>query len=203
MKIAILGVGNIGGTLGRKWAAAGHQVTFGVRQPASNKTQALLETMPGTVSADTVAGAIPAGDVVLFAIPWDAVASTARAHAAALQDKVLIDATNNFGAPVVNNLDTLIQQAPSAAVYRAFNALGWENFEQPRFDLGPADLFYTGPDGEHRDAVQTLITDVGLRPIWVGDNDRAPLVDNLGELWVQLAFRQGMGRRFAFKLMTA
>jgi DNA-binding CsgD family transcriptional regulator len=31
MKIAVLGSGKIGGTLGRKWRAAGHEVTFGVR----------------------------------------------------------------------------------------------------------------------------------------------------------------------------
>lgn len=83
MKIAILGAGNIGGTLGRKWAAAGHQVVFGVRQPGSDKTQALLETVQGTASAATLAQAIPAGDVVLFAIPWDAVAGTARARRSA------------------------------------------------------------------------------------------------------------------------
>ena len=31
MKIAVLGAGNIGGTLGKKWLAAGHEVVFGVR----------------------------------------------------------------------------------------------------------------------------------------------------------------------------
>ena len=33
MKIAILGAGRVGGTLGAGWADAGHDVVFGVRTP--------------------------------------------------------------------------------------------------------------------------------------------------------------------------
>ena len=33
MRIGILGAGMIGGTVGRLWAEAGHDVTFGVRHP--------------------------------------------------------------------------------------------------------------------------------------------------------------------------
>ncbi len=35
LRIAILGAGDIGGTLGRKWARAGHTIAFGVKNPAS------------------------------------------------------------------------------------------------------------------------------------------------------------------------
>jgi hypothetical protein len=31
MKIAVIGKGNIGGTLGSRWRAAGHDVVFGAR----------------------------------------------------------------------------------------------------------------------------------------------------------------------------
>ena len=43
MKIAILGTGGVGGTLGTRWAAAGYEVVFGSRQPESEKCLALLE----------------------------------------------------------------------------------------------------------------------------------------------------------------
>ena len=33
MKIGVLGAGNIGGTLGAKWASQQHEVFFGVRDP--------------------------------------------------------------------------------------------------------------------------------------------------------------------------
>ena len=43
MKIAILGAGSVGGTLGKAWANRGHQVTFAVRNPEAEKTQTLLQ----------------------------------------------------------------------------------------------------------------------------------------------------------------
>ena len=47
MKIAILGAGNIGATLGGKWLAAGHEVRFGVRDVNSPKTSTALERAQG------------------------------------------------------------------------------------------------------------------------------------------------------------
>ena len=43
MRIAIIGSGNIGGTLARKFAAARHQVVLGVRDPAKAEVQSLLK----------------------------------------------------------------------------------------------------------------------------------------------------------------
>jgi predicted dinucleotide-binding enzyme len=202
VRITILGSGNIGGTLGGKWAKAGHEVVFGVRDVNSPKVQALLGRIEGTASADTVANAIAFGDVVLFATPWSAVEGIAKENAEALNGKILIDASNDFGGPVVNNVGTISAKGPGAKVFRAFNSLGWENFEDPRFGDTQVDLFYCGPDDEARAVVEALIKDVGLRPIWVGDLDQVHVVDAVGSLWVTLAFRRGMGRRLAFKLVT-
>lgn len=202
MKIGVLGSGNIGGTLGKKWVQTGHDVVFGVRDTNSSKVKALLEAVDGKASADTVANTIAFGDVVLLAIPWSAVEAIVKANAEAIDGKIVIDASNNFGGPVVNNVEAVLAEAPAARVFRAFNSLGWENFEDPQFGETQVDLFYCGSNDEARRAVEELIKDVGLRPVWAGDLDQVQLVDNIGSLWVTLAFRQGMGRRLAFKLLT-
>ncbi|MCB9136563.1 MAG: NAD(P)-binding domain-containing protein [Anaerolineales bacterium] len=198
MNITILGAGNIGGTLGAKWAAAGHTITFGVRDPNSPKTQAAL----AKVNAQTlpVPAAIAAGEVILFSIPWAAVPQTVAANVAGLSEKILIDATNNFAGPIINNLAAL-QTVPGATIFRAFNSLGWEHFEKPNAGGVQTDHFYTGPDGEARARVEKLIEEIGLRAIWVGDHDRVQIVDNLGALWVTLAFQRGWGRGVALKLV--
>ncbi len=201
MKITVLGSGNIGGTLGRKWAGAGHDVVFGVRDAGSPKVRALLDSIKGTATARAVADALAFGDVVLFATPWSAVAGVVETGGGVLNGKVVIDATNNFGGPVVNNVTTISAKAPAANVFRAFNSLGWENLQNPRFGEIQADLFYCGPDNRARPLVEGLIEDVGLRPVWVGDLDQVQLVDNIGMLWVTLAFRRGMGRNLAFKAL--
>lgn len=202
MKIAVLGAGNIGSTLGRKWAQVGHNVMFGVRDVSRPKVQALLQTVEGNASAEAIAAAIAFGEVILFALPADAVEETVGAHAGVLQGKIIIDATNKFGSAVINSLGVFADKVPTAKVVRAFNSLGWENFAEPQFGATQADLFYCGPDDETRPTIEGLIADVGLRPIRVGGLDQVQLVDNIGALWVQLALRQGMGRRLAFKVLT-
>ena len=51
MKIGILGAGNIGGTLGRKWLTAGHTIVFGVRDLNSPKTISTLNQVKGATAA--------------------------------------------------------------------------------------------------------------------------------------------------------
>ena len=202
MKIGVLGSGKIGGTLGRKWAKAGHEVVFGVRDPGADKVKDLLASIEGSVEARPHAEALVSSEVVLFAMPHSAVTEFAREHAAALDGRILIDATNHFGAAVINNVAALQAQAPRARTYRAFNALGWEVFAEPYFDEIQTDLFYCGAPGEGQEAVELLIVDAGLWPVYVGGLEVVSLVDNLGSVWVQLAVRQGLGRHIAFKLLT-
>src|SRR5438105_2355227 len=130
MKIAILGAGNIGATLGAKWATAGHAVIFGVRDVASPKSQAALQA-GSHVAVDTIGSALAQGDVILVAIPGAAVRATVEAHAAALNGKVVIDASNAVGAPEMSAVGVLMACASQATIFRAFNTLGWENFAEP------------------------------------------------------------------------
>jgi predicted dinucleotide-binding enzyme len=202
MRVAILGAGSIGGTLGRKWAQAGRPVVFGVRDARDPKMVALLAEAGGNASADSVANAITQGDVVVFAIPGAAIAATVTANAAALDGKILIDAANKFGTSEISSVAAMAAAAPGASVFRAFNSVGWENLAEPRFGDLQADMLYCGPGNDARTLVEALIADIGLNPVYVGGLDQVALIDNLGALWIALAFGQGRGRRLAYKLLT-
>lgn len=201
MKIAVLGVGKIGGTLGRKWAAAGNSVTFGVAHPEGEKARTLKAELGEQVTFGGIADALSGADVVVFAIPGRAMAETIAANAAALAGKLVIDAANRMGEPVPNSLDDFRRHAPSARYVRAFNTLGYENFADPVFDGVPADLLYAGPEADQA-LIEQLIGEIGLRPIRVGDADQVALVDALLALWFALAIQRGMGRHLAFKILT-
>ncbi len=198
MNIAILGAGNIGGTLGGKWITAGHKIQFGVRDSNSPKTLSALRQAKGA-TAVTVAEALAFAEVVLVSTPWGIVPELAAANAKDLDGKIILDATNNFAGPVINNLSALTSAAPNANIYRAFNSLGWEVFATPIIDGQQADMFYCGPEGETRMQVHKLIAAIGINPIWVGQNDRIQLVDNMGALWVTMVFQRGWSRGFGFK----
>ncbi|HKT40233.1 MAG TPA: NAD(P)-binding domain-containing protein, partial [Ktedonobacterales bacterium] len=180
---------------------AGNTVTFGVAHPDGEKAQALKTELAGQAGLGTIADALPGAEVVVFAIPGRAMAETIAANAAALGGKLVIDAANRMGEPVPNSLEDFRRHAPSARYVRAFNTLGYENFADPIFDGVPADLLYVGPEADQA-LIEQLISEIGLRPIRVGDAGQVALVDALLSLWFALAIQRGMGRHLAFKILT-
>jgi predicted dinucleotide-binding enzyme len=198
--IAVLGAGNIGATLARKWTAAGHVVTIGTRDPGRPSLRDLAAEIGASLA--THGDAVAFADVVLLALPGAATAQATAALGPALTGKLVVDATNNVGGPVMNGLAALGEHAPGAVAARAFNTLGWENFADPDFAGTQADLLWCGPDGEAGALVEGLITDVGLGPVRVGGLDQIQLVDMLAGLWFALALGQGRGRHLAFKVLT-
>lgn len=201
MKISVLGAGNIGGTLGGKWAAAGHEVVFGVRDPQAEKVQLLLAKAGNGATAVPILAAAAGADVVVFAVPGGVMGETVAVLGNQLNGKILIDTANLVGQTPMNSLGLLRQAAPTSPLFRAFSNLGWENFADPVIGGVQVDLFYCGDGGDGQTAVHTLIADIGLRPVYLGGLDQADLVDNLTRLWFVLALQRGHGRHLAFKLM--
>jgi hypothetical protein len=199
MKITVLGTGNVGSTLGRKWAAAGHDVVFGVRDVTAEKVQTILAETAAL--AAPVAEAIATSKVIVFAIPGTAVPDTVTANQETLNGKIIIDATNKIREPEMSNFATFTTDTPQASLFRAFNSLGWENFADPTFNGEQADHFYCGDSGPAQETVHSLIADIGLRPIYIGGRDQVGVVDNLVRLYFALAIGQGYGRHVAFKTL--
>jgi hypothetical protein len=202
MKIAVVGVGNIGRTLGLKWAERGHSVVFGVRDVNAQKVKAALSQATGAVGATPVGEAVAAAEVVVFAVPGRVMDETVAEYKAQLDGKIVIDATNNIGAAEMNSLAAFTNHSADVHYFRAFNSLGWENFAEPVLAGVQVDLFYCGDAGEGQLMVDDLIADIGLRPIYIGGRDQLAAVDALTRLWFALVMGQGRGRRLAFKMLT-
>jgi hypothetical protein len=189
MRIAVIGTGNIGGSLGTKWRAAGHDVVFGARSPAA--------AGPGGAPVRSVADALTDAEVVLLAVPGTAAAQVVAEHGQALAGKVIIDAANNIGAAEVNSRAAVVDCAPDASYARAFSTLGWENFVDP--PAGAALFFAADPAA--RPAVTELITATGLEPAYVGGGGAAHIVDGLLPLWFALVQQNGGDRKLAFRVV--
>lgn len=202
MKIAVIGTGNIGTTLGKKWAGKGHEVIFGVRDVSAAKHQPLLESITGDATIAATAEAAVDAEVIVLAIPGAAVEAAAATLGSALEGKIIIDATNQVSQADMSGIETLAATAPQAKLFRAFNMLGWENFEIPELAGSQIDLFYCGDSEADRETVEQLIADVGLRPVYLGGLDKASVLDGLTRLWFTLAFERSYGRRVAFKILA-
>jgi predicted dinucleotide-binding enzyme len=202
LTIAVLGAGHIGGTLGRKWNSAEHQVAFGVSDPNGKNAQVLRTELGDRVKIGSIADAVSINpDVVVMALPGAAMDATIATYAVQLDGRTIIDSANRMGGGPMNSFASFQEHIPRARIFRAFNSLGWENFADPLFDGVAADLFYCGPD-ETRPLIEQLISDIGLHPMYLGGTEQVGLVDSVGALWFALAFGQGKGRHLAFKVLT-
>lgn len=208
MRIAIIGSGNVGGTLGRRWAVAGHSVTFGLRDPsrgaAAVKGGAALPPEARVASIDD---AVRTAEVVLLATPW-AVAVPTAASLPLAPGAILVDATNplgpqfrlDIGADGASGAERIQAAAPHARVVKAFNSTGYANMAEPVYDGAASVMFLAGDDDDARVAVQHLIEVLGFEAIDAGLLRRSRELEHLASLWIGLAFG-GMGRDFAFRIV--
>jgi 8-hydroxy-5-deazaflavin:NADPH oxidoreductase len=190
MRIAVIGKGNIGGSLGSKWLAAGHDVVYGARDATGDG--------PGGAPVRGIGDAVKDAEVVVLAVPGQVVADVVGEQGAALAGKTVIDAVNRMGTPEFDCRAILADAVPSARYVRAFNTLGWENFANP---LPGANLFFAA-DPEARATAEELIRAVGLEPAYLGDASATATVDALLPLWFGLVKLNGGNRRVALRVVT-
>ena len=189
MKIAVIGKGNIGGTLGSRWRAAGHDVTYGARDGSGEG--------PGGAPVRGIGDALASAEVVLLAVPGQAVPDVVSEQGAALAGKVVIDAVNRIGAAEFDSRALITAAAPTARYARAFNSLGWENFADPV----PGSNMFFAADPEARAITEELISAVGLEPAFLGDATATQTVDALLPLWFALVRQNGGNRKVALRIV--
>lgn len=209
MKIAIIGAGNVGGTLAKKWGGKGHTILLGVREPDSQEYQPLLAEIGSRAQLLLPRDAVVAADVILLATPWSAAESVVRELAPLLQGKTLIDCTNPLKrdlSGLTHGLDTsggeqVQSWAPAAKVVKAFNTTGFNIMADPRVDGRAAVMYYCGNDSAAKSHVRQLIEEVGFEPADAGPLVTARLLEPFALLWIQSAVKFGFGRDFTFGLL--
>jgi predicted dinucleotide-binding enzyme len=197
MKIASIGSGNMGGTLGRLWAAHGHQVMFGSRDPQSDKIRTLLQTAGMNAQAGTVQEAIAFGEVILLAVLPTEVERVLE-EAGDLNNKILINCTNRFDGKSADM--EVLRLAKNARVVRTFNTLPWEVLANPQYGLINATAFLSGDDSEAKEVVIQLSQDIGLDPVDVGGSANMEKIETaMGTLWRILSSK--FGRDYSLRIL--
>lgn len=216
MKIAIIGAGHVGGTLGRRWAKTGHSIIFGVRNPGQGKTQPPLAEIGAAATSMLVPDAIRSADAVVLATPWEAVRDIVGFNADNLKGKVLIDCTNPLSLNGDGSLSLAVgfttsgaeeieRLAPGAQVAKAFNTYGWENFANPVYPgYGAAKpaMFFCSDSDEAKAVVAQLAAELGFGPIDTGGLGMARSLEPLALMWIRLAIRDGRNPNFIWARLT-
>ena len=212
MKIGILGTGDVGRQLGSGFAALGHDVKIGSRDPKSDKLRKWLDRSGGTASTGSFADAAKFGDVIVLATLWSGTENAIRlADARSFSGKVVIDTTNPLvfspgAAPALalghtNSGGEQIQRwLPDARLVKAFNTVGNTHMVNPQFPGGPPDMFICGNDPEAKKIVGEICSDFGWPVIDIGAIEGARLLEPLCILWVLYGLQTGSWNH-AFKLL--
>ncbi|WP_310395670.1 NAD(P)-binding domain-containing protein [Hymenobacter sp.] len=203
MKIGIVGSGNMGRTLGLRWAEKGHQVFFGARN--QRDLNFLVEVAGADLPRGTLREAIAFGDVLLYTLR-DTLPS-AVADPEEWQHKILIDCNNgeipeDFDyAPVLQSYTEKYQNdVPGVKVVKAFNTTAQEAYSHPAEVLrqSRAVCFLAGDDETAKQLVSELINDVGLTPLDAGQAFNARLLESYGDLVRLLMIKNGLGPFLTF-----
>ncbi len=205
MKIGIIGTGNMGGGLGKAWAARDNRVFFSARD--AGKAQAAAKAAGHGAQSGTVAEAVKFSDVVLLATPWGSVQEALRS-AGPLTGKVIIDCTNPLAADMslavghnTSGAEEIAKWASDAKVVKAFNHVLAQVVAGPKIGEQNATVFYCGDDAAAKDVVKKLIADIGFEPVDAGPLKNARYIEPLAGLAIQLAYGQKMGTDLAIKLI--
>lgn len=210
MRIAIIGAGSVGATLGGRFAAR-HDVVFGVRDAQDERVQRAVAKAGPRARAARIRDAVAGAEVVILAVPWDAVRDV-LGDAGPLDGTIVVDATNPvaLGEGIAQGLvlghttsaaERIASWAPAARVVKAFNTTGFPNMATPHYGERAAAMFVCGDDGDAKATVLALATELGFEAVDCGPLRIARLLEPVAMLWIHLALFQGLGPNFAFGLL--
>lgn len=206
--IAVIGTGNVANALGPMFAEQGHTIVYGSRDPARDSVRELVAKTGGAASATLPADAAAGADVVMIAVPWDAVPDVVRGLGD-LSGKIIIDPTNprivgddglRDWAHDTSNAQIIQDLAPGAHVVKAFNTMNWRTMVDPLATGGPVSVPVVGDNAAAKAFVVELVAAIGLEPVDLGPLRYARMVEGMYLLWGNA---NTLGRGFNYYLRPA
>jgi 8-hydroxy-5-deazaflavin:NADPH oxidoreductase len=191
-KVGIVGDGNVGGALARGLRKAARQVkTVGNDKPGIRET------------ADWA-------DIVILAVPYQAIESVIEAAGSALDGKVLVDVTNVLDSDMnlavgftTSGAEELQNRVRKSHVVKAFNTIFAQHMDTGRLADQPLTVFAAGDDLAARSDVLELARAIGFDPVDAGPLRNARLLEPLGYLNIQLGYVQKMGTNIGMMLLRS
>jgi 8-hydroxy-5-deazaflavin:NADPH oxidoreductase len=168
VRIAVLGTGVVGRTLGGKLVELGHEVRMGSRTPDNEQAAEWVAEAGGSASQGTFADAAAFGELVVNCVGGAVALEALKAVGAEnLEGKTLLDVSNPLdfsqGMPPrlsVCNDDSVgeqIQRAfPGARVVKGLNTVNAAVMVEPAGVPGEHDLFVCGDDDAKREVCDLL-----------------------------------------------
>jgi len=174
--VAIIGTGDMGDSLGPRFAELGYRVVYGSRNPDSEKSQNLVSMTGKNASITTQILAAQAADIVVLAVPWPAMESVAQ-NLGSLDGKIVIDisipseqAEDGYYVSIVATSSAEMIQSwnPGARVVKAFATQASYVIDDPDVVGGPVTVPIAADDRAAKEQVARIVAAMGLDPVDAG-----------------------------------
>ena len=215
MKIAVLGTGMVGNTIGSKLIELGHSVKMGSRTSNNEKAKDWVSKSGSNASAGTFTEAAQFGELIFNCTNGGASLEVlSLAGKENLKGKILIDLANPLDAskgmpPVLiaslsntTSLGEEIQKKfPDVKVVKTLNTMNCYLMVDPKKVAGDHDVFLGGNDNDAKDKVKEILKSFGWNsPIDLGDISSSRGMEMILPIWLRLwgTFKSPM---FNFKIV--
>ena len=201
--VAVIGTGDLGDSLGPRFASLGYTVIYGSRDPESERVAALVAETGAGASAALPADAAAKADIVVLAIPWPAMETVARSLGD-LDGKIVIDPSMPFkqgadGYPerlfATSSAEMIQDWNPGARVVKTLGTMGSHIIDDPNEAGGVVSMPVASDDKDARETVARILAAMQFDPVDFGPLRMArdieilqmiymiPLVQNRPEGW--------------------
>jgi predicted dinucleotide-binding enzyme len=214
MKIAVLGTGMVGTTIGSKLVELGNEVKIGSRTRENEKAVEWVNAVGELASQGSFKDAASFGEIIFNctagAVSLDALAMAGTDN---LDGKILIDVANPLVrgknpslVPSLSNATSLAEEIQKAyskvKVIKTLNTMHCQVMVHPSLLTGEHDVFICGNDIEAKAQVKEILNSFGWESIVdLGDLTAARATEMLSIIWVPL-FGVYHSPHFNFKVMT-
>lgn len=183
MKIAILGTGNVGDTIGSALIALGHDVMMGSRTSDNEKLLKFVEKHQGRALGGTFSQASDWCELAFNCLKGSVSLGALSLLSSELKGKILIDLSNPLdssqgGTPVLmeglNNSTSLGEQLqnalPDTSVVKALNTMWCGLMVNPKLIAdGEHDTFFCGNNEKAKESVRQILLSFGWKPEHIMD----------------------------------
>jgi len=200
MKIAVLGTGSVGVTIGNKLVQLGHEVKMGSRSATHEKGLAWAKAAGNKASLGTFLDAATFGELAFNVASGSGSLPALQAAAPGLEGKLVIDVSNPLdfskGFPptlFTGNTDSLGEQAqralPASKVVKALNTVtAAVMVDAKRVAGGDHTALICGNDAAAKAQVTTILKDWfgWVDVLDLGDISKSRGIESYLALWVRL-----------------
>lgn len=205
MRIAVIGAGNVGGGFARAAVAAGHEVV--VTAAHADKAEGVAAESGARAAASNLS-AVEGAQVVVLAVPGTVAPAVVAELAPALQDAVVVDATNPLNASFsgldvtgISGAEDVQQAAGSVPVVKAFNTVFASRYAAPTENGEPLQVLMAGDDADAKARVADVATSLGFAPVDAGGLRLARALEEMAFLNITLNATNGWAWQSAWQLV--